>query len=225
MYTHWSVYIEDHDMPRHGETTKHRIINAAYDLFYKGGFAAASVDAVAAAAGVTKRTFYYHFDSKQTLVAAALDLQHELSLARIERWAARVAGDPAAMVDSLFAEFAAWLKQARWRGSGFTRAAMEFARSPGHPARIAARRHKAAVERCLAERFEQHGVAIPHELARQVMLLMEGCQTLVLIHGDPTYAESAARAARVLVESQVRRPDVDLCNRTATRRTSTSPTR
>jgi AcrR family transcriptional regulator len=193
-------------MRKSGGDTRRRIVNAAYDLFYRSGFAAASVDAVAAAAGVTKRTFYYHFDSKQALIAAALDQQHELSFARIRRWADRVSGDPVAMVDSLFTDFAAWSKQARWRGSGFTRAAMEFARSPGHPARIAARRHKAAVEACLTERFAESGIEVPRELARHLMLLMEGCQVLVLVHGDPGYVESAAAAARALVESQTRRP-------------------
>ena len=35
-----------------------------------------SVDAMAEAAGVTKRTLYYHFESKDALVAAVLDHQH-----------------------------------------------------------------------------------------------------------------------------------------------------
>jgi AcrR family transcriptional regulator len=192
-------------MPRPGGDTRRRIVDAAYDLFYRDGFTAASVDAVAEAAGVTKRTFYYHFASKQALIEAALAQQHELSLARIRRWADRVSGDPLTMVESLFADFATWSKQARWRGSGFTRAAMEFARSPGHPARIAARRHKAAVEECLAERFTQSGIDEPRELARHLMLLMEGCQVLVLVHGDPGYVGSAAAAARALVASLTQR--------------------
>jgi AcrR family transcriptional regulator len=188
-------------MPRQGEKTRQQIIDSAYGLFYKDGFARASVDVVAEAAGVTKRTFYYHFDSKQALMAAVLDAQHELMLARIERWAPLVSGDPVSMVEKLFAEFAAWAKEAGWRGSGFTRAAMEFAGSPGHPARLAARRHKASVEGWLTERFAQSGIRAPQALARQVMLLMEGCHSLVLIHGDTSYARAASEAARVLVEA------------------------
>lgn len=188
-------------MPRQPRETRRHILDAAYELFYKEGFAQTSIDAVAAAAGITKRTLYYHFDSKQSLVEAVLGVQHEMMLARIERWAKRVSGDPANMVEKLFAEFAAWSGQAGWRGSGFTRAAMEFAASPGHPARRAARRHKASVEAWLAEQFAQHGIGAAPRLARQIMLLIEGCHSLILIHGDRRYAEAASAAARLLVES------------------------
>ena len=187
-------------MPRRAKETRQRIIDSAYELFYKGGFVRAGVDAVAEAAGVTKRTLYYHFDSKDALLAAVLDAQHELVLARIQRWAKQASGDPVAMVEVLFTQLAAWAKKPGFHGSGFTRAAMELADLPGHPARAAARRHKAAIESWMAEQFAQHGIRSSRELAREVMLLIEGCQSLILIHGDTSYAEAACAAARVLVE-------------------------
>jgi AcrR family transcriptional regulator len=187
-------------MPGPVRETKRRIIDAAYELFYKGGFARAGVDNIAEAAGVTKRTLYYHFDSKDALVAAVLEVQNELMLTRIQRWAQRASGDPATVVENLFAEFAAWARQPGWRGSGFTRAAMEFAHLPGHPARVAARRHKAAVESWLTGQFGQNRTGAARHLARQIMLLIEGCHSLILIHGDASYADAAAEAARVLVE-------------------------
>jgi AcrR family transcriptional regulator len=185
-------------MPGPVRETKRRIIDAAYGLFYKGGFARVGVDDIAEAAGVTKRTLYYHFDSKDALVAAVLEVQNALMLTRIQRWARHASGNPATVVEKLFAEFAAWAKQPGWRGSGFTRAAMEFAHLPGHPARVAARRHKAAVESWLAD--ELGGNRAAGQLARQIMLLIEGCHSLILIHGDASYADAAAEAARVLVE-------------------------
>jgi AcrR family transcriptional regulator len=187
-------------MPRSAKPTPQRIADAAYELFYREGFAHVSVDAIAETAGITKRTFYYHFESKDALVAAVLALQHELALKRIQAWAPRSSGNPATTVKTLFAEFAAWAKRPGWRGSGFTRAAMEFARSPGHPARVAARRHKAAVENWLSRQFAEDGVAAPQRLARQIVLLLEGCHSLILIHGDPSYADVAAEAAQHLVE-------------------------
>lgn len=192
-------------MPRHGDVTRRLIINAAYELFYRDGFANAGIDAVAEATGVTKRTIYYHFDSKQTLIAAVLDVQHELMLELIQSWADRVADDPVHLVEKLFAEFAAWAKQSRWRGSGFTRAAMEFAGSPGHPARKAARRHKASVEGWLAQQFAQGGVSESQLLARKVMLLLEGCHSLVLIHGESNYADAASEAASLIVKAAIGR--------------------
>jgi len=186
-------------MPREGGETRQRIIDTAYEVFYKGGFARAGVDAIAEAAKVTKRTLYYHFDSKDALLAAVLDAQHELVLARIHRWAKRASGDPAKIVQILFDEFKKWARKPGWQGSGFTRATMELADLPGHPARVAASRHKAAVEGWLAGQFAGGGIRGWRELARQVMLLIEGCHSLVLIHGDRGYIDTASASARLLV--------------------------
>lgn len=55
--------------------TKQRILDAALVVFADKGFAAATVDEVAAAAGVTKGAVYYYFQDKDDLAA---DLQHLL---------------------------------------------------------------------------------------------------------------------------------------------------
>jgi hypothetical protein len=48
---------------------------------------------------------------------------------------------------------------------------MELADMPGHPARLAASRHKAAVEQWLTAQFAAKHVHKPAILARQVVLL------------------------------------------------------
>jgi AcrR family transcriptional regulator len=59
-------------MARSSDPTRARILSAANNLFYAEGIRAVSVDAVAAKAGLTKKTLYYHFRSKDDLVAAYL---------------------------------------------------------------------------------------------------------------------------------------------------------
>ena len=86
-----------------------------------------------------------------------------------------------------------------WTGSGFTRMAMELADLPGHPARIATRRHKSAVQAELARRLAACGARNAADLAAQLQMLLEGAMILMLIHGDPRYAKLAAAAARQLV--------------------------
>ena len=131
---------------RGGATTRLRIIDAAYEQFYKEGFARSGVDAIAQTANVTKRTLYYHFDSKDALLTAVLDRQHTLIFTRIQRWAGRSSAGPAKTIQNLFRELATWAERPGWKGSGFTRMAMELADLPGHPARAVASQHKAAVE-------------------------------------------------------------------------------
>jgi AcrR family transcriptional regulator len=186
-------------MARSGAETRRRILDAAYELFYRQGYARVGVDAVAARAGVTKRTLYYHFASKDDLVAAMLAQYHELALARIKRWSAGHSDDAATMIEALFRDYASWAARPRWAGGGFTRLVIELADLPGHPARAIARRHKTVVEDWLAEELAIRGVTRANERARQVQLLLEGCNAMLLIHGNRAYAESAVRAAKRLV--------------------------
>lgn len=186
-------------MARSSERTRQRILEAAYDLFYRDGFARVGVDAIAAEAGVTKRALYYHYASKDALLAAVLDFQHGFALRHIQDWAADASNDPEDLVAHLFEGLARWASDPKWKGSGFTRLTMELAGLPGHPARAAARRHKATVEAWLAEELAAGGVADAEETARQIMLLSEGCLSLILIHGDTSYAGTAADVAKRLI--------------------------
>jgi AcrR family transcriptional regulator len=52
------------------------------------------MDEIAAAARVTKRTLYYHFRSKDDLIAAALERQHEIALSTFRARADRIRGRP-----------------------------------------------------------------------------------------------------------------------------------
>ena len=52
---------------RRGDSRR-RITHAAMDLFERQGYAATTVDAIAEAAGVSRRTFFHHFASKDAVV-------------------------------------------------------------------------------------------------------------------------------------------------------------
>ena len=86
------------------------------------------------------------FGSKDELIEAVLERQHLMALERIRLWADQISGKPEQMVTALFEKLAQWAAEPEWKGSGFTRAAVELADLPGHPARKAARRHKEKVE-------------------------------------------------------------------------------
>ena len=193
-------------MPRDSAATRSRILAAAYALFYRKGFQRTSLDEIAAKAGVTKRTLYYHVRSKDELAGAMLEHQHAFVLGQIARWMDRPGARPDAqgLVHRLFESFTRWIRTSsmqkrRWTGSGFTRMALELADLPGHPARVTTRRHKAEVEAALARRLAACGVRNARVAAAQVQMLIEGAVVLTLIHGDLRYARRAAAAARKLV--------------------------
>ncbi|MBA4223598.1 MAG: TetR family transcriptional regulator [Methylobacterium sp.] len=178
--------------------TRTRIIEAASKLFYGEGIRAVSVDAVAEKAGVTKRTLYYHFESKDELVAAYLEARDQPNLKLMAGWFDKAEGGLPQKIEAIFQNLARSARHPRWKGCGFLRTAAELANLPGHPAIKIGARHKAGFERWLASACADHGVAAPEELARQVVLLMDGAFSVMLVHRDPAYVEAAGRAAAAL---------------------------
>ena len=178
------------------EKTRRRIVEAAYQAFYEGGFDRSGVDAIAEAAGITKRTLYDHFASKDLLIAAVLDHQNELVLAGLQRWADKQADSPGSFAAQLFDDLDTWVLSAEpWLGSGFTRAAMELACLPGHPARAAASNHKRAVENRISERLSALGDAEHVGHAKVLMILLEGAMALCLIHQSAEPIAAARKSA------------------------------
>jgi AcrR family transcriptional regulator len=53
--------------------TSERIIEKGLKLFVKNGFEATTLDAIAEAAGISRRTFFYYFRSKEGILLAAHD--------------------------------------------------------------------------------------------------------------------------------------------------------
>jgi len=53
--------------------TSERIIEKGLKLFVKNGYEATTIDAIAEAAGISRRTFFYYFRSKEGILLAAHD--------------------------------------------------------------------------------------------------------------------------------------------------------
>jgi AcrR family transcriptional regulator len=188
-------------MTRSGIPTRERIISAANALFYNDGIRGVSVDAVAEKAGVTKRTLYYHFKSKDDLIAAYLAGRDQPNLALFRKWFAEADGGLPAKVDAIFRNLARSARHPKWKGCGFLRTSAELANMPGHPAMKIGAAHKKKFEAWLHATFEAEGIAEPLRLARQILLLLDGSFAVVLLHRDPGYMETAGEAAHALIEA------------------------
>ncbi len=73
--------------PRRDPVRREAILQAAAEVFAQAGYAATTVDDIAAGAGITKLIVYRHFDSKENLYRAVLEQvferQVELFLANV----------------------------------------------------------------------------------------------------------------------------------------------
>ena len=185
------------------EATAARILEAAETLFRDHGLRSVGVDAIAARAGVAKRTLYNHFPSKDDLIGACLEARDSAVIDQYRDWLGDRAQPMPRRMKGLFQALADHARHPRWRGCGFTRTAVELAGQPGHPGVVMASRHKKRLEAWLERELQTSGASAAAELARHVALLIEGAITQILIHGDTTYALAAGQAAATLVAADL----------------------
>ncbi|KRC35713.1 TetR family transcriptional regulator [Oerskovia sp. Root918] len=180
-----------------------RVLDAASRLFYERGIHSVGVDTIAESAGVTKKTLYDRFGSKEALVVAYL--QH-----RDARWRGHVEAHlalvPEPGVDRVLAIFDAavsWSDENSPKGCSAINARAEIGDGhDGHPVFPEVSRQKAWLLGQFADLCREADLQDPSSMARAMMLLYEGAIVTV---GMETFAhpfERARTVARILLESQ-----------------------
>ena len=175
-----------------------RILAAADKLFYRRGIRAVGVDAVAAEAGVSKRTLYNYYPSKDDLIAAYLTARFR-HLAPSDAPAREQILGNFDRLERMFAD-------GSFRGCPYVNAVTELG-DPKHPASGIALQFKEQRRLWFRALLERLGVKDPDALATQLQILAEGALASALVRGDPALARAARDAAAVLLDAAAsRRP-------------------
>ncbi|WP_250290125.1 TetR/AcrR family transcriptional regulator [Streptomyces atroolivaceus] len=170
-----------------------RVVAAAEELFYERGITAVGVDLIAEHSGVTKRTLYNQFGSKDHLVAAYLT-------GRDQRWRSLVRAtvdgceSPVEAVTAPFEALRIW-SGTNPRGCAFINALAELP-DPSHPAHRIAADQKLWLLNLFEELATAAGCSGPATLATQLLVLHEGAlATQPLPVGTLRESTALARAA------------------------------
>jgi len=180
------------------ETPRERLLTAASRLFHEVGIQATGVDALIAAAGVAKATFYRHFPSKDDLVVACLRDQRA-------RWFDRVRDQAEAggtAVDDIIRRFfdavAEWLEAGDFRGCPYLNTSVELT-DPGHPARVVVTEYLGEIEDYLSGVAARAGYRDPRQLGAELQTLVAGSIVLGVARRSTTPAIMARDAAVALL--------------------------
>lgn len=171
---------------------RERILDTADRLFYGQGIRAVGVDTVAAEIGISKRTLYNYFPSKDDLIVAYLS----------RRLKPVPASDlpPAEQILGNFERLERTFALGVFRGCPFVNAVAEL-KEPAHAANKLAFQFKEQRRLWFRERLVQLGVKDADGLALQLQILADGAIAAALVRGDPKVAAVAQQAARVLLEA------------------------
>ena len=180
-------------------TPKARVVlDAASELFYQRGIHAVGVDVIAAHAGVTKKTLYDRFGSKERLVV-------EYLLARDNQWREflhgrleQAAQTPHEQVRAVFDAAATWAQERGGKGCSMVNAHAEIS-DPSHPAYDVIVGQKRWMLVLFTDLARTAGVSDPTLVAEGIMLLHEGA---VVAAGmgvlDDAFTRAADSAAALL---------------------------
>jgi AcrR family transcriptional regulator len=192
---------------------RERLLDAAEALIYAGGIHATGVDAIVRQSGTARKSFYTHFESKDALVAAALERRDERWMNWFIDGTLKQGTHARTRLLGMFDVLRTWFASGQFHGCAFLNAAGEIG-AADDPVRIVARRHKARllafVEMQCAAYLAQSGADRRRapRLARQWLILIDGAIGVALVSGDVDAARDArAAAARLLAPSSTaRRP-------------------
>jgi AcrR family transcriptional regulator len=171
---------------------KDRILETADRLFYLQGIRSVGVDTIAAEIGISKRTLYNHFPSKDALIAAYLKRRFVAPRPSDKSPVEQILGT----FDSLERRFAS----KDFRGCPFVNAVAELG-SEDQSVRKIAIAFKESRRLWFRDLLVQLGVADAEALATQLTLLVDGSIAQDLVRNDPAMARAAKEAATVLLKN------------------------
>jgi AcrR family transcriptional regulator len=182
-------------------STRERLLEAAATLTYRDGVGI-GVEALCKAAGVSKRSLYQLFESKDELLAASLEERASAFVATLLP-AADDGRSPRERILHIFEQVELQAGAPEFRGCRYLAVQIEL-KDESHPASRVAHRIKANLTAFFRSDAEQGGASDPDLLARQLSLVFDGASARAGIGADKLTGLIAPTVATLLDAAGVR---------------------
>jgi AcrR family transcriptional regulator len=181
--------------------TRQKLVDAAIRRFYRDGFRNVGIDQILDDVGISKTAFYKHFECKEDLMLAVLEMQNQW-LQNTFRAMIRERGGPTP-VSQLFALFdvvETIIESDDFQGCIFVNAAMEFPLQHD-PAHQLASQNKQAIEDIVYSLAREAGACDPRRLARELCLIIDGAYVTRHVTGSKDSIDIARGLAQLAIEA------------------------
>lgn len=191
---------DTNELPKYTKGAE-RVLRAASELFYREGIHAVGVDTIAAAAGVTKKTLYDQFGSKEALAVAYLRRRDARWREYLENELAQVPAGGTERILAIFDISGRWAIDNSDKGCCAINARAETD-DPESPIAAEAIRQKKWLRDLLEQLCREASVADSAQTADSLMLLYEGGLVTMGMGTFPQpFAVGRDAAARLLATS------------------------
>ena len=181
---------------------REHLIDTAIALFCEHGYHATGIDRILSEAGVSKKTLYTHFRSKEELIMAALRKYDGLFRNDFMRRIDRMGVTAREKLTAIFDVAEEWFSQEQFFGCMFINAVGEYAEEDS-PIRAISMQFKRSVRDYIRELGEQAGAEAPDTLADQLALLFEGATVTAQVSRNVDAAKTAKMIAQQLIARQL----------------------
>jgi AcrR family transcriptional regulator len=181
------------------EGKKLEIVKLAFDRFYDGGFHGTGIDTLMADSGISKRTLYKYFSSKEELIEAVLSYYGAGIVNELFDPVTKGSDDPRKRILAFFDIRKAMVDKCPTRGCLGIKASQEYV---GKHEGIAAQGKMAAlyVEQTFSDLCQKAGFIQPSKLGKQINILFQGALLLSQVLGDSSPFVSAKTAVSTLLD-------------------------
>ncbi len=185
-----------------GGTKRDEIVRQAYGVFYEHGCHTTGVDRLLADSGISKRTLYKYFRSKEELVSAAVVHYKETTLAAMITEISRRTNDPKEKLLAIFDLRREILESGDYSGCFAINAKLEY-EGKNPEIETACRQFEAEFESFITDLCVKARLRHPEHVARQIMVLVEG----TIVYGQSQHSPAIASAARDVVQMILKNAD------------------
>lgn len=220
IFVNFSVYFlfsagQDREHERQGESMtdsvnspadtrgkRRAIVQAAFDLFRENGFYATGVDLIMRRAGVSKRTLYKYFPTKNELIVAVLEYYWQVYREHLDQILDRQDQSSRDKILAIFRDASDWFCDSSFHGCLAVNAMGEFSGKDSAIEQTCAefKRWEIGVLAGLAQEFDPR---TPVELANKLFVLLEGMSSIAQVNHAP-FPIDMTRLADELIENHLK---------------------
>lgn len=184
-------------MPR--PSRRDHLVQTAIGLFCEHGFHATGIDMILGKAGVSKKTMYEHFRTKDELIIAALRQYDSQFRNFFMREVEKNASTPREKLLAVYDVAYSWFTQTNFFGCTFINAVGEYSEN-NSPIRAISRDFKTMMRSYMEQLCQEAGAANSKELAAELSLLLEGAIVTAQVSQTPNAAYTAKKVADMLIK-------------------------
>ena len=175
-----------------------QIIDAAIPLFCKNGFHATGVDLIMKEAGVSKKTLYKYFPSKEKLIVAVLKTYDLIFRNNVRSAVQARSDDPREQLLSVFDVAREWIEGDEFYGCLFINAIGEHSAAESE-IRDVCQYFKDQTYEFILSLCEESNLEDAEEVAEQAMVLLDGA----IVRSQVCPMRKAAKSARGILEKLI----------------------